>query len=81
MENNNITSEATVDIITQDVNVVYKRIAFTSANMKNLTMMAFDEFYDSDLNTADKLSAMINKMVSEYYKSYITRLANESNEA
>ena len=78
MENNNIPSEATVEIITQDVNVVYKRIAFTSANMKNLTMMAFDEFYDTDLNTTDKLSAMVNKMVSEYYKSYITRLANES---
>jgi hypothetical protein len=80
MENNNITSMATMDVITQEVSVI-KRIAFTSANMKNLTMMAFDEFYDSDLNTADKLSAMVNKMVSEYYKSYITRLANKSNEA
>jgi len=78
MENNNITSMATMDVITQEVSVI-KRIAFTSANMKNLTMMAFDEFYDSDLNTADKLSAMVNKMVSEYYKSYITRLASESN--
>ena len=77
MENNNITSMATMDVITQEVSVI-KRIAFTSANMKNLTMMAFDEFYDSDLNTADKLSAMINKIVGEYYKSYITRLANES---
>ncbi len=78
MENNNITSMATMDVITQEVSVI-KRIAFTSANMKNLTMMAFDEFYDTDLNTADKLSGMVNKIVNEYYKGYITRLASESN--
>ena len=78
MENHNIPSEAKIEAITQNVDVVHKRIAFTNANMRNLTMMAVSEFYDTDLNTTEKVSAMANKIINEYYKKYIAQLANAS---
>ena len=77
-DNQNNQPNNLIDAITQDTNIVSKRIAFTNANMKNLTMMASREFYDSELNNADRLSAMVNKMVGEYYKDYVINLASES---
>ena len=75
----NNQSDTLIEAITQDTNIISKRIAFTKINLKNLSMMAFREFYDSELNNAEKLSAMINKIIMEYNKDYITKLVDESN--
>jgi hypothetical protein len=78
-DNQNNQSDTIIEAITQDSNIISKRIAFTKTNLKNLSMMAFREFYDSDLNNAEKLSAMLNKIIAEYNKDYVARLVDESN--
>ena len=75
----NNQSDTLIEAITQDTNIISKRIAFTKTNLKNISMMDFREFYDSELNNAEKLSAMINKIITEYNKDYITKLVDESN--